>query len=790
MQHFVKKQPRIPLLKALLAMNAASFGSLLFSYPAFPQNSLVPDNTLGTQNSQIVNLNGGQIRIEGGLTGGENLFHSFTEFSVPTGFQVYFTNPSGIENILTRVTGENVSNIFGTLGVDGTANLFLLNPNGIQFRNGALVNVEGSFVATTANAIQFGTQGAFGTPGASDLPLLTVAPSAFLFTEPMAAPIVNNSNAPTGRLDSQGFSFLGLTVSGGQSVLLVGGDIKFVREEPGNILLDGGRLNVPDGQVDIASISGIGTIGLSINEDALSLTVPDDIPKADVTFDTKARIDVRGTGVGNVAITARDVDILGSSSIRSGVSQGADPTGVTSPGDIIINADRSVRVEGFSTAGSSAIQNYFVQSLEDSAASQATGQGGNVRINTGSLFVTDGGQINTSTEGDGNPGQIIINARDAVMLKGFQSDGSRIVVSSIFSRIEQGGFAEQGGGVLINTGEISVLDGARLSTSTNGEGDAGRITIKADTVSVFGVGPVRPLSAGPDSTSIDSTVQASGKGRSGNISIDTRSLFMADNARIDTTVDGEGEGGEIEIEARSIELTERSRIRSIFNGRGRGRGGDITITGKGDVRLRDNSSIRANVERESGRGGNIAIAASSIIALDDSNIIAFSPDGQGGNIILDTPAFFGENYQPSPEQQLLTREELAQLDSNGRVDINASGVVSGIVTTPDVSFVQDNLADLADSIVDPTQLADRSCIARAEREGSFIIAKSSGFPESPRDASASSYSTVEVESLANESALSQSVEHSEWQPGDPISEPQNMFRLPGGSMALSQPCRQ
>ncbi|WP_293084779.1 filamentous hemagglutinin N-terminal domain-containing protein [Moorena sp. SIO4A1] len=35
--------------------------------------------------------------------------------------------------MLSRVTGTNVSNILGTLGVLGNANLFLINPNGIVF---------------------------------------------------------------------------------------------------------------------------------------------------------------------------------------------------------------------------------------------------------------------------------------------------------------------------------------------------------------------------------------------------------------------------------------------------------------------------------------------------------------------------------------------------------------------------------------------------------------------------------------------------------------------------------
>ncbi len=77
---------------------------------------------------------------------GANLFHSFREFNVEEGRSAYFTNPAPIENILSRVTGDNPSQILGKLGVLGNANLFLINPNGIIFGQNASLDVRGSFV--------------------------------------------------------------------------------------------------------------------------------------------------------------------------------------------------------------------------------------------------------------------------------------------------------------------------------------------------------------------------------------------------------------------------------------------------------------------------------------------------------------------------------------------------------------------------------------------------------------------------------------------------------------------
>lgn len=77
------------------------------------------------------------------------------EFNIDTSRGAYFTNPINVTNIFTRVTGANPSNINGTLGVLGNANLFLMNPNGIVFGNAAKLDLKGSFFGTTANSIKF-----------------------------------------------------------------------------------------------------------------------------------------------------------------------------------------------------------------------------------------------------------------------------------------------------------------------------------------------------------------------------------------------------------------------------------------------------------------------------------------------------------------------------------------------------------------------------------------------------------------------------------------------------------
>ena len=115
------------------------------------QAQLIPDNTLGKENSVVNSLNSLEDRIDGGAIRGSNLFHSFKEFNVGNNRSVYFNNSTSIENILTRITGNKSSQILGKLGVLGNANLFIINPNGIIFGKNAILDINATFVGNDAS---------------------------------------------------------------------------------------------------------------------------------------------------------------------------------------------------------------------------------------------------------------------------------------------------------------------------------------------------------------------------------------------------------------------------------------------------------------------------------------------------------------------------------------------------------------------------------------------------------------------------------------------------------------
>ncbi|NJN87967.1 MAG: filamentous hemagglutinin N-terminal domain-containing protein, partial [Leptolyngbyaceae cyanobacterium SL_7_1] len=140
---------------------------------------ITPDETLGNERSQVEQgaevREGRGDRIVGGAARGSHLFHSFREFNVNAGERVYFANPAGIERIVGRVTGTDISDIFGTLGVEGTADLFLLNPNGFVFGADAQLDLRGSFVVSTGDRFSFPDGSDFSATNPQAPPLLTVS---------------------------------------------------------------------------------------------------------------------------------------------------------------------------------------------------------------------------------------------------------------------------------------------------------------------------------------------------------------------------------------------------------------------------------------------------------------------------------------------------------------------------------------------------------------------------------------------------------------------------------------
>jgi large exoprotein involved in heme utilization and adhesion len=322
---------------------------------------------------------------------------------------------------------------------------------------------------------------------------------------------------------------------------------------------------------------------------------------------------------------------------------------------------------------------------------------------------------------------------------------------------------------------LLVRDGAQVSTSTIGIGKGGSLQITAsDSVDVIGESADGQMSSGLITESTES-------GDAGELRIDTGRLLVRDGAIISSRSRGEGVAGDINITARD---TLQADDGTISTNTSRSAGGVIAIKA-GNIRLVGDSDITTNVNSGTGGGGNIYLEAGSILAFDDSDILAFARDGRGGDITLDTPAFFGENYRPAPRNT-----DPATLNRNNRVDINATGAVSGIITTPDVSFIQNSLTELPENQINTDNLLANSCIVRRNQQtrGSFTVTGTGGLPQRPGDTQMSSFPTVDVETLPSDGTASNTNPNRSWQKGDPIVEPQGVYLLSNGKLVLSREC--
>ena len=209
------------LIQAILLV-PFTFFTLLISKAQAQSITSAPDG-VGT----IINHNGNSYNITGGTISGTNLFHSFTEFGLsPQEVANFLSNPQ-INNILGRVTGGNASVVEGLIKLTGgNSNLYLMNPSGWVFGQGASLDVPGSFAATTATRIGLG-DGFFNAFGDNDFSKLAGSPTSFVF-DSQTGLIINEGNLEVGQ---------------GESLWLIG-----------NSVISTGTLEAPGGNVTIAAI--------------------------------------------------------------------------------------------------------------------------------------------------------------------------------------------------------------------------------------------------------------------------------------------------------------------------------------------------------------------------------------------------------------------------------------------------------------------------------------------------------------------------------------------------------
>ncbi|MGB3637195.1 MAG: filamentous hemagglutinin N-terminal domain-containing protein, partial [Rivularia sp. (in: cyanobacteria)] len=224
--------------------------------PVYAQ--VIEDGTLPTRVKSTDNLNFTIDSTNNSNRAGNNLFHSFKEFSIPTGGSAIFNNPTDVVNIINRVTGGNISNIDGLIKANGNANLFLINPGGIIFGENARLDIGGSFFASTANSIKF-ADGEFSAINTTTEPLLSInVPLGLQMGSNSAAIEVQGEGYKTTTdIDRKPFilsSTDGLRVKSGNTLALIAGEVS----------LNGGLVAANSGKVELGAVKeGLVNINLT-----------------------------------------------------------------------------------------------------------------------------------------------------------------------------------------------------------------------------------------------------------------------------------------------------------------------------------------------------------------------------------------------------------------------------------------------------------------------------------------------------------------------------------------------
>ena len=618
---------------------------------------------LGTRTTQVTEplTNVTTTSITGGMRpgGGTNLFHSFDFFTVGSKDIAHFQNDMMLPtaNIIARVIGDalglrEASTIDGILRTNnplnaadplnfGSANLYLVNPAGLIFGLDAVLDIKGSFAATTADYLRFNDGGMFRTEPAQPSVLTVGNVAAFGFTNPKPVAIsIDQSN---------------LLVSVGQSMSFVGGDLSIAH----NFSLGGAvrQLRAPGGRIDLAAVGSAGEVVLNSPGEPPNLIV-DSFTKMGTMTGTNASVDVRGANLfadpaGTIMVRGGDMtfrnsgfnavgnpggklDVAGNSfSMLSGTTPfaGEGSIAVRTTGDVdhpgtalairllgdLVMTNTSVLVDNFAAGrgGDTTITARNITLGTDSSSfgriaadSQESGRSGSISLTASeSLVVKNGFRVSARATGSGPAGDVVIRAKSVDL---------------------QGGKIESAALVNLNTNNPVTASG-------------GTIDIQADRVEVSaGTNPsLCQIACGGEITT-----QAQGSGNGGTIKIVADSLVVDELSSINSFITNgiggigasgtSGTGGAIAINARTVTLDKGSIAADVSGGGPGAKGGSIRINSD-DLTITNGASITASLDQNAtGNAGSIDLRVNNLLSLSNGGAIKASTagDGNGGTIAI------------------------------------------------------------------------------------------------------------------------------------------------------------
>ncbi len=638
---------------------SAFFGSALLLWPAIGHSEVTLDGSLSdnffVQAGDPVQPGSGftyDITADLGQRSGQNLFHSFAKFNIDLGQQANFSGPSGINNIVSRITGGE-SSIAGkvTSNISG-ASLWLVNPAGFILTNGAVVDVDGTFHLSTADFLEFSDGAKFFSNLSATSTLSTSRISSFGFIDGGKGIIaIDSSRATPGEDKSSSHNlnvnsdFISIQNSDLQAkeIGIRMGDATFgnidigtslLESVEGGIFFQGGNIYAVDSLITASGLSSTVQVransltleGLNsasaIRSGELGASGGDlDIVAKDIVLKNNAVLTTSSGGGregGDILLGAETIQVTGNSQIAlfAGTGSRAGDININTTDILIQNSsslNSSSKFQG-ATAGSIAINATGRFGIESGstllAESDNAGIGGSVSVTAGNILIQDGATIDVQARGAGSADTVDLKALTSLTMR----NGANINASS--------GAGGNGGTVLLRAPTVT-LDDVDIIGEANGLGDGGDILIDGSVVSIINGSTISVSSV---STAVDG-------GDAGLVNIKADAVNISDTKLLLATRGG-GVGGTLEVFATDINIDDTV---IAAEAEGLGSGGDTTL--RGDTIDLTNIQINASIKGE-GQGGDIKLEGGTITLVNpDINITASGP-GAAGDLTAEGDTFF------------------------------------------------------------------------------------------------------------------------------------------------------
>lgn len=387
--------------------------------------------------------------------------------------------------------------------------------------------------------------------------------------------------------------------------------------------------------------------------------------------------DAAGRG-GDITVSARRISVLQGGDIS------ATTFGPSDAGNLAVLATGRLALSGLSFDGFSS--GIF-------ANAQGTGgAAGAIKVSAGSVAITNGGQISSSTFGDGNGGDVVMSVARGLRVVGGD------IASGVYATSEGAGAA---GNIVVSAARVGLHHGGVISSTTLSTGFGGdvRLSVGGDIVasgvnaggSISGIfassyglrdaGSVE-ISAANLSLLKSGTVSSSGLdvGRGGDVRVALSGVFYASgttpaggSSGIFASASGTGDAGSISLSAANATLLGLAALSSSTFGTGKG--GDVQVSIGGNLLIGGasstvNSGIFASAQgAQSGAGGSVRVSASDITLRDGGAISAssFGP-GEAGSVQVNA----GTSLRLEDRGVIATR---ATVSDGGNIDIHVGRLV-------------------------------------------------------------------------------------------------------------------